>query len=95
MKNCYWLVTDPLGFSHSIEIDGDQVFGAENIAHSHDEGQRKAVIAQVKSALLSGKPDLLPTGYSARFYPRKEASSETLERITKEWEPTLKRLAQI
>ena len=38
---------DPLGFNHIIEIDGVDVFGAENIVHHIHKDHRKTVTRQL------------------------------------------------
>ena len=59
-------IQDPQGFTHRILIEGQQAFGAENLAHGLEPQQRKYVTQQVLAAAVNKQP--LPFGFVLKEY---------------------------
>jgi hypothetical protein len=59
-----FLVTDPLGFSHCVHLDGTRVFGLENLGHELPPEERPEMRRRVLQALYTG--GVHPPGYTSK-----------------------------
>lgn len=48
-------VVDPAGLGHRLLLEGDSIYGAENLAHPHPEGQRRAFLIALLSRIRSAR----------------------------------------
>jgi hypothetical protein len=67
----YLDIMDPQGFIHRLEVDGNHVFGYENIAHGFDRSIGASIIQDVITVAAMPVKFELPHGFFHVEYAKK------------------------